>query len=211
MATQVDRGPAPALSNAQRLLFTAVGFLALAILHMLVVEAPPIAIAEGVDDLGSSLVAIVCCAGAALACWYWGREIESKTATVAGFVGATGFVYLGSVSIIDVIGANDSGEAREIGQAWLSAFWAATGFGAVVWGMVRRSPKARLGGLALLMVAIAKVWTYDLAELEELARSLSFVALGLLLLAGAFAYQRFKPEEGEGEIEVEEREPQTTA
>jgi len=211
MATQVDRGPAPALSNAQRLLFTAVGFLALAILHMLVVEAPPIAIAEGVDDLGSSLVAIVCCAGAALACWYWGREIESKTATVAGFVGATGFVYLGSVSIIDVIGANDSGEAREIGQAWLSAFWAATGFGAVVWGMVRRSPKARLGGLALLMVAIAKVWTYDLAELEELARSLSFVALGLLLLAGAFAYQRFKSEEGEGEIEVEEREPQTTA
>lgn len=128
---------------------------------------------------------------------------------MAGFIGAAGFVYLGSVSIIDVIGANDSGEAREIGQAWLSAFWAATGFGVVVWGMVRRSPKARLGGLALLTVAIAKVWTYDLAELEELARSLSFVALGLLLLAGAFAYQRFKPEEGEdGEEAIEEPEPQ---
>jgi len=202
MATQVDRSPAPALSSAQRLLFTACGFLGLAILHMLVVEAPPYAIAEGVEDLGSSLIAILCCAGAALACWHWGREIAPKAATVTGFVSATGFVYLGSISIIDVIGANDSGEAREIGQAWLSAFWAATGFGAVVWGMVRRSPKARLGGLALLMVAIAKVWTYDLAELEELARALSFVALGLLLLAGAFAYQRFKPEE------EEEREPQ---
>jgi uncharacterized membrane protein len=208
MATRVDRGYAPALSNAERLLIGAFGFLGLAILHTLVVEAPPIAIAEGVDDLGSSLVAIACCAGAALACWYWGREIESKMATAAGFISATGFVYLGSISIIDVIGANDSGEAREIGQAWLSAFWAATGFGAVIWGMARRSPKARLGGLALLMVAIAKVWTYDLSELEELARSLSFVALGLLLLAGAFAYQRFKPEEGEGE--VEEREPQAS-
>ncbi len=209
MATRVDRGPAPALSDAQRLLIGAFGFLGLAILHMLVVEAPPIAIAEGVDDLGSSLVAIVCCAGAALACWYWGREIEPKTATVAGFIGAAGFVYLGSVSIIDVIGANGSGEAREIGQAWLSAFWAATGLGAVVWGMVRHSPKARLGGLALLAVAIAKVWTYDLAELEELARALSFVALGLLLLAGAFAYQRFKPDEKE-EREVEAREPQAS-
>src|ERR1700750_2198204 len=56
MATQVDRGPAPALSNAQRLLFTAFGFLALAIVHVLAVEAPPTAIAEGVDDLGSALV-----------------------------------------------------------------------------------------------------------------------------------------------------------
>jgi len=211
MATRVDRGPAPALSDAQRLLIGAFGFLGLAILHMLAVEAPPNAIAEGVEDLGSSLVAITCCAGAALACWHWGREIEPKAATVAGFVGATGFVYLGSVSIIDVIGDNAGGEARQIGQSWLSAFWTATGLGAVVWGMVRHSPKARLGGLALLMVAIAKVWTYDLSELEELARALSFVALGLLLLAGAFAYQRFKPEEeGERVEEVEEGEPQAS-
>ena len=58
-------------------------------------------------------------------------------------------------------------------------------------------------------MAIVKVWTYDLSELEELARALSFVALGLLLLAGAFAYQRFKPEEEEEPVdEVEEGEPQ---
>jgi len=205
LATRADASPSPALSDAERLLLLACSFLVLAIGHVLFVEAPPVAIVEGVEDLGSSLVAIACAAGAALACWYWGREIEPKTATVVGYVGAAGFVYLGSVAIIDVIGADDSGEAREIGQAWLSAFWAATGFGAVVWGMVRRSPEARLGGLALLMVAIAKVWTYDLSELEELARALSFVALGLLLLAGAFAYQRFKPEEeGKQEPEVEE-------
>jgi uncharacterized membrane protein len=130
---------------------------------------------------------------------------------VVGYVSATGFVYLGSVAIIDVIGDTAGGEARQIGQSWLSAFWTATGLGAVVWGMVRRSPKARLGGLALLMVAIAKVWTYDLSELEETARALSFVALGLLLLAGAFAYQRFKPEEeAEPVEEVEAGEPEAS-
>jgi uncharacterized membrane protein len=210
LATRVDDTPVPALSDAERLLYAACGFLALAIAHMLVVEAPPSAIAEGVSDLGAALVAIACCAGAALACWHFGREIEPKLATVAGFVGATGFVYLGSVAIIDVIGDNAGGEAREIGQAWLSAFWTAAGLAAVVWGMVRHSPKARLGGLALLGLAIAKVWTYDLSELEELARSLSFVALGLLLLAGAFAYQRFLPKEESEELgeEADEREPQ---
>ncbi|HEX7244937.1 MAG TPA: DUF2339 domain-containing protein [Solirubrobacterales bacterium] len=216
LATRVDRDPAPALSDAQRLLFGAFGFLALGIVHLLVVEAPPFAIVDGVEDLGSALVAIACCAGAALSCWHWGRQIEPKVATVSGFLGAAGFVYLGSVLIIDAIGADASGEAREIGQAWLSAFWAATGLGAVVWGMLRKSPKTRLGGLALLGVAIAKVWTYDLAELEEMARALSFVALGLLLLTGAFAYQRFKPEEGEGEAEelpgeeADEPEPQAS-
>jgi len=197
LATRADDSPSPALSNAERLWMGSLGFLTLASAHVLLVEAPPTAIAEGVTDLGSSLVAIACCAGAAVACQHFGRWIEPKTATVAGFMGAIGFVYLGSVAIIDLIGADGSGEAREIGQAWLSAFWAATGLGAVIWGMVRHSAKARLGGLALLAVAIVKVWTYDLAELEELARALSFVALGLLLLVGAFAYQRFKPEEEE--------------
>jgi uncharacterized membrane protein len=209
LSTRVDRTEMPTLSDAQRLLIGAFGFLGLGIVHMLVVEAPPVAIAAGVDDLGSSLIAIACCAGAAVACWHWGREVEPGAATVAGFVGATGFVYLGSVAIIDVIGDNASGEAREIGQAWLSAFWTAVGLGAIVWGMVRRAPKARLGGLALLAIAIGKVWTYDLSELEETARALSFVALGLLLLAGAFAYQRFLPEEEGGELEeIDEREPQ---
>ena len=211
MATRVDRSPAPGLSDAQRLLIGALGFLGLASCtcwssrHRR--SRSPKASRTSAAPWWRSPAA----PGAALACWYWGREVEPKVATVAGYLGAAGFVYLGSVAIIDVIGDNVGGEARQIGQSWLSAFWTATGLGAVIWGMVRHSPKARLGGLALLMVAIAKVWTYDLAELEELARALSFVALGLLLLAGAFAYQRFKPEEeGERVEEVEEGEPQAS-
>jgi uncharacterized membrane protein len=207
LSTRVDAAPAPALSDARRLLLAACTFLGLALAHVLIVEAPPVAIAEGVADLGSSLVAIASCASAALACWYFGRSVDRSIATAAGFVSAIGFVYLGSVLIIDVIGADAGGEAREIGQSWLSAFWAAAGLGAVIVGMVRRSVNIRLGGLALLALVIGKVWTYDLAELEELPRALSFVALGLLLLIGAFAYQRFSPEKGE---EIEEREPQAS-
>jgi uncharacterized membrane protein len=207
LSTRADATPSPALSDAKRLLLTACGFVGLAIAHVLVVEAPPAAIAEGVVDLGSSLVAIASCALAALACWYFGRHVDRRVATVAGFVGAIGCVYLGSVLIIDTIGADDGGEAREIGQSWLSAFWAAAGLGAVIVGMVRRSVNVRLGGLALLALVIGKVWTYDLAELEELSRALSFVALGLLLLVSAFAYQRFKPQAGE---EAEERKPQAS-
>jgi uncharacterized membrane protein len=199
LATRADDSPSPALSNAERLWLMALGFLTLAVAHVLAVEAPPTAIAEGVVNLGDSLVAIACCAGAALACSRFGRVVEPRTATVVGFLSGAAFVYLGSVLIIDTIGVSDAGDTGQVGQAWMSAFWAATGLGAVVWGMVRRAPSVRLGGLALLAIAIAKVWTYDLSELEDIARAISFIGLGLLLLGGAFAYQRFKPEDGEDE------------
>jgi uncharacterized membrane protein len=206
VATRADATPNPALSNAERLWVLSLVFLGLGIAHVLFVEAPPVAIAQGVDDLGSSLVALACCGAAAVACWWFGREIEPSTATVVGFVGSASFVYLGSVAIIDAIGVSDAGNAGEVGQAWMSAFWGATGLGAIVWGMVRRAPNVRLGGLALLAITIVKVWTYDLSELEDIARAISFIGLGLLLLAGAFAYQRFKPSKEEEAEEAFEEE-----
>jgi uncharacterized membrane protein len=206
VATRADATPNPALSNAERLWVLSLVFLGLGIAHVLFVEAPPVAIAQGVDDLASSLVAIACCGAAAVACWWFGREVEPSTATVVGFIGSATFVYLGSVAIIDAIGVSDAGNAGEVGQAWMSAFWAATGLGAIVWGMVRRAPNVRLGGLALLAVAIVKVWTYDLSELEDIARAISFIGLGLLLLAGAFAYQQFKPSKEEEAEEAFEEE-----
>jgi hypothetical protein len=86
-----------------------------------------------VDDLGAALVAIVCCAGAALACWYWGREIEPTLATVVGFVGATGFVYLGSVAIIEVIGDDLDLRPLRAGRARPSTFLRRPGPAASGW------------------------------------------------------------------------------
>jgi uncharacterized membrane protein len=50
----------------------------------------------------------------------------------------------------------------------------------------------RLGGLVLLGIGVAKVFAYDLTELDQLYRVLSLVAVGLVLLAGAYAYQRVR-------------------
>lgn len=193
LATRLDASADPAGSNAERMLLGAGTFLALAVGHTLVVEAPPASLFEGVESLGSATAAIGACAAAALVFGLFARRIDPAAMTAAAFAGAASLVYLGSVLIVDTIGVDSAGDAIQSGQVWLSAFWTVTGLGAVVWGLVRRSASVRIGGLALLAVAIAKVWTYDLAELEELARVLSFVGLGLLLLVGAFAYQRIKP------------------
>jgi uncharacterized membrane protein len=205
LATRLDASPDPMLSSAERLLIVAGAFLALATGHILFFEAPPEAMVGGLDDLGSALAAISACVAAAFAFHRFAGRISPAGARIAAFAGAAALVYLGSVLIIDTIGVNNYGERREAGQVWLSAFWTLTGLGAVIWGLLRRSADVRRGGLALLGLAIVKVWTYDLSALDELARVLSFIGLGLLLLVGAFAYQRIKPGE-----QGDEREPRVS-
>ena len=53
-------------------------------------------------------------------------------------------------------------------------------------------PVRWLAGFGLLTVAVVKVFAYDMAALQAEYRVLSFVVLGLLLLAGAYAYQRMR-------------------
>ena len=79
------------------------------------------------------------------------------------------------------------------GQVALSALWGLTGVVALLAGLRVSSPLLRNAALGLLMATIAKVFLYDLSTLESIARVVSFLVLGLLLLAGAFAYQRLRP------------------
>ncbi len=192
LATRASREPQPFGSNAERLLIAAGTYLGLALGHVLVFEAPPTAILEGVDDLGNALVGLGACAIAALYGRFALRDFDPRVTQACEVVGAVALVYLASVAIVDAAGVTDSGASQQSGQVLLSAFWALTGLGTIVYGLMRDVRRFRLGGLALLALAVAKVYTYDLAELEELARVLSFIALGLFLLVGAFAYQRIQ-------------------
>lgn len=192
MATRVSREPGLLGSSAQRLLVAAGASLGLALGHVFLFEAPPDAIAVGVEDLSEALLGLGACAAAALYGRFALREIDPRFGYVCEAVAAVALLYLGSVTIVDTVGVTDAGDTRQIGQALLSAFWAVAGLGAVLYGLLRDVQRFRLAGLALLALAITKVYTYDLAELEQLPRVLSFIALGLFLLVGAFAYQRIK-------------------
>jgi uncharacterized membrane protein len=167
-------------------------FLALAAVHILAFEAPVEALTEGVDDLVESVVALAAFSAASLiaAALYSAEPPEWKRA--AETAGAVGLVYLVSVAIVDLLETDDAAGADQTPQLVLSAFWSGAGVAALLFGLVRDDRRFRIGGLALLTVAVVKVFVYDLSELESLYRVLSFIALGLLLLAGAFAYQRMR-------------------
>lgn len=163
-------------------------FLGLAAWHTLTLEAPPESLLDGVADLGQALVAVLCVGAAAVAL---GLAARPELQMVLLAVAAVAFVYAASLAIVDVI-QGDAVERSQTAQVALSAFWAAIGLVALVVGLVRDVRAFRLGGLALLGIGVVKVFTYDLSELEQLYRVLAFVGVGLLLLAGAYAYQRMR-------------------
>jgi uncharacterized membrane protein len=71
-----------------------------------------------------------------------------------------------------------------------SASWMALGLALLVGGVRGARQRARQAGLGVLLLAVLKVFLYDLSELTGLYRVFSFLGLGACLLILAWLYQR---------------------
>jgi uncharacterized membrane protein len=88
--------------------------------------------------------------------------------------------------------ANDSEWRRvEIARDFTySVLWMAYGAMLMVVGFVRRSAFVRWQALLLIAATIVKVFVYDVSQLDRGYRIVSFIVLGVLLLAISFVYQK---------------------
>ncbi len=175
----------------------ALAFLGLVVGHVLVFEAPPSALVEGLGSVASATMGLVLVAGLAI-----GVERLDPTSPIPPValrgVAATASVYLGSVLMVTVF----DGGARQQGQSVLSVYWATCGIIAMVIGLRRDSRVLRLCGLGLLALSAAKVFVLDLSILASGYRVVSFLGLGMLLLAAAFAHQRLRATEPRDRLEA---------
>ncbi len=71
-----------------------------------------------------------------------------------------------------------------------SALWMAYGAMLMIIGFWRRSAFVRWQALVLIAFTIGKVFIFDVSELDRGYRIVSFIVLGILLLAISFVYQR---------------------
>jgi uncharacterized membrane protein len=176
-------------TGEQRAFVFSIGFLGLAALHTLLDEAPPDALVDGVDDLGVAVAAVLCVGVAAFLVYLFMPLTDVQLALLG--VGSVALVYAASLTIVDVL-QGDATEQSQTAQVALSAFWGIVGLAAIVAGLITDARALRYGGLALLGLGVAKVFAYDLAELEQIYRVLSFIAVGVVMLVGAYAYQRVR-------------------
>jgi predicted membrane protein DUF2339 len=125
----------------------------------------------------------------------------------AGLVAGGLVVYLLSIGVVDLFQARIPGpiqfeELATQAQVALSVLWIILGTIVFVFGLARRHLVIRQAGLALLALASAKVFVFDLASLDVGYRVLSLMALGTFLLLTAWVYARLRPRPPEGEPAV---------
>jgi uncharacterized membrane protein len=80
------------------------------------------------------------------------------------------------------------------GHVAVSISWVLVGLGLVIVSLRGDRRGVRIGGIALLFVALGKLFLYDLAFLTAMARAVSFITTGSVLLVAALLLQRFAPQ-----------------
>jgi uncharacterized membrane protein len=176
----------------------AVLYLGTGLLHALAIEAPPEALVYGAESGVQAAVALGACGLASLACAH--LRLGDRTSQLGlWFGGGITLLYLASVAIVTVFQPGGAETTlldlpvRQQGQVLVSALWGGVGLLAVLAGLRRDIRELRIAALTLLLAAVGKVFLYDLATLGSVYRAASFLALGALLLAASFAYQRRRP------------------
>lgn len=160
------------------------------------------ALVNGVPSATVAASAAAMLVASALALAFFG-PVEWRQPALWSAAGFT--MYAVSVMIVNGFqgGTDVHGElpVEAQGQVIVSSLWALTGLGLVVAGLLRARLTWRKGGLVLLVLALAKICLYDLASLSTAGRTISFIAVGLILLAAAFAYQWMNRRSSEAESE----------
>lgn len=113
-------------------------------------------------------------------------------ATLALVASLLGFAYA-SLSLRRLFHGEYIGLWKDFGQLETysySALWLALGVALLAAGLLLKSQVLRLASAALVVVAVAKVFLLDMAELEGVLRALSFIGLGAVLIGIGLFYQR---------------------
>jgi hypothetical protein len=91
-----------------------------------------------------------------------------------------------------VTDAAETSRLSNLQQLMLSGVWLVYSVALLSVGIWRKYRGMRFVAMALFGITILKIFLYDLSFLQTLYRLFSFIALGLMLLAVSWAYQRYK-------------------
>jgi uncharacterized membrane protein len=142
---------------------------------------------------GAAVIATACVAAALLS---RGRaaQTEEEAPVPAFLVAAANVLALlfVSVDLWQLATRLWPSEGDGAAQLALSLFWTLYALAGVVTGIWRRIRVVRFFAMGLLYLSILKVFLWDLSGLEQPYRIVSFMTLGVILLAVSLLYARFE-------------------
>jgi uncharacterized membrane protein len=126
------------------------------------------------------------------------RSVMITALTIAGnllaiiALSAEAIGYFEAQVVNNIASGESSYDLRLAQQLSLSLVWIVYGGGMLTVGIIRRNRLLRVMALLLVGITIFKVFLFDLASLERVYRIISFIVLGVILLAVSFLYQRLR-------------------
>lgn len=78
----------------------------------------------------------------------------------------------------------------------LSILWGISSLVLIALGIRKKKKHLRIGAIVLFAVTLIKLLLYDLSHMDTIAKTIVFVALGLLLLVISFLYNKYKDDIG---------------
>ena len=83
------------------------------------------------------------------------------------------------------------GQATNVEIYTYSAAWLLFGIVLLIIGIIKQDKMIRFASLCVMMLAVLKVFLFDVSELQDLYRVFSFFGLGLCLIGLSYFYARF--------------------
>ena len=103
---------------------------------------------------------------------------------------AYSFVFIAaSCELVNLMGQFHIPDATKLG---LSILWGVYALALIVIGIARDKKHLRIAAIVLLAVTLAKLFLYDIADLDTIPKTILFVTLGITLLVISFLYNKYK-------------------
>ena len=112
-------------------------------------------------------------------------ELAPKFARAVGLV----VTIYAMFSVTAVLGAN---KILAFTSCIISIFYLVVAVVWIIWGFLRDFPLMRRFGLALTLLASGKLFLFDFAGIDDMARTGMFILFGIILLAVSFIYAVFE-------------------
>jgi uncharacterized membrane protein len=97
-------------------------------------------------------------------------------------------LWIGSSELINWMDITGSTQSYKIG---LSIFWGVYSLFLISLGIWKKKKHLRIVAIVLFAITLVKLFFYDIANLDTIAKTIVFVSLGVLLLIISFLYNKF--------------------
>jgi len=98
-------------------------------------------------------------------------------------------LWIASSELISWMDLAHSAQSYKFGLSILWGLYAAL---LIAFGIWRNKKHLRLGAFILFAITLTKLFVYDISELDNIAKTIAFISLGILLLIVSFLYNKYK-------------------